>query len=134
MDTKDELESKELPHEIDIHYKKALDHRIIKADGAWAGISPQLDIQFALYNDLQPMPSRVRHEVTPEGALSPIEIERDVEVGIAREVIATVVMNPIVAMQFVNLLQRMIEQVHKDMTDMKDMMKGAPSQEIKSAE
>jgi hypothetical protein len=127
MDADDKLESRQIPTEIDIHYKKAVNYRIIKADGAWAGITPQLDIQFALYNDLQPMPSRIRHKVSPEGALLPIELEREVEVGIAREVIATVVMNPIVAMQFVRILQTMIQQVRSDVDTM-----DKPTQEVKN--
>jgi hypothetical protein len=109
-----EVDGPSLQPEIDIFYKKSASHRVMKADGAWAGITPQLDIQFALYNDLQPMPSRIRHRITPEGQLSPVEVSRDVEIGIERQVIATVVMNPIVAMQFVNVLQQMIDQVHKN--------------------
>lgn len=115
----DRDEAPQLPPEIDIFYKRTADHRIFKADGVWAGITPQLDIQFALYNDLQPMPSRIRHRITPEGQLSRQEVNRDVEVGIERQVIATVVMNPVIAMQFVNVLQQMIEQVHKNMESIK---------------
>lgn len=115
----------QLPPEVDIFYQKAPDHRTVKADGAWAGITPQLDIQFALYNDLQPMPTRIRHRITPEGQLTREETERDVNVGIERQVIATVVMNPVVAMQFVNILQQMIEQVHKSVTS---VQKSSPAE------
>ena len=110
MDIKDTKE--ETPQEIDIYYKKSPDHRILKIDGAWFAITPQLDIQVALYNDLHPVPSRIRHKVTPEGQLSPEEISSDVESGIDRQVMATLVMNPVVAMQVVNLLNRMIKQAY----------------------
>lgn len=128
MESKDKLEPTQIPSEIDINYRRASDYRILKVDGAWAGITPQLDIQFALYNDLQPMPTRIRHKVTPEGALSPIEVERDVETGIAREVVTTIVMNPIVAIQFVALLQRLINQATSDMEEATEK----PKQETKS--
>lgn len=103
-------EQPKLPDAINITFKEGPDYRLIRADGAWAGLTPQLEIQFALFNDLQPMPKTVRHHVAPDGSLGP-EFEREADLGIRREVSAMVVMNPVTAMQFVRLLQAMLGQI-----------------------
>lgn len=102
--------------EITIYYDETADYRVIRADGAWAGITPQLEIQFALYNEIQPLPETVRHKITPEGNLGQ-EVDRQAEVGIKREVSAMVVMNPLVMMQFIQLLQRMLGRVGTQIKD-----------------
>src|SRR5947208_4005152 len=106
----DEKPEPEIPSEITFNFNEGPDYRVIRADGAWAGITPQLEIQFALFNDLQPMPNTTRHKVLPNGAVGP-EIARDADEGIDREVSVMVVMNPAVVMQFIKLLQGMLGQV-----------------------
>lgn len=104
----EEKQYPKVPDEITVYYQKAKDHRTVRADGAWAGLTPALEIQFALYNDLQPMPKSVRHKVTERG-LGP-EVSREVDTAIVREAGVTVVMNVFIAMQFVNLLEQVIAQ------------------------
>jgi hypothetical protein len=97
--------------EIDVFYRKAEDHRTVHSDGAWAGLSPQLDIQISFFSELQPMPSKIRHKLLGN-SLGP-EVKRDVEIGILRESIVTVLMNPIIAIQTIRLLQQMVEKVRE---------------------
>lgn len=75
----EEKQYPKVPDEITVYYQKAKDHRTVRADGAWAGLTPALEIQFAVYNDLQPMPKSVRHKVTERG-LGP-EVSREVDTG-----------------------------------------------------
>src|SRR5215210_675675 len=73
-------------------YQKARHHRTFHADGVWAGITPQLEIQFAFFNDLKPMPDEVIHRLKDDGSLGE-EVSRDMQQSVTREVNVTVVMN-----------------------------------------
>jgi len=102
-------ESSEKPKEIDIFYPKAAHHQTVAADGAWASLTTQLEIQLAFYKEIQPMPRRVRYTLDEQGALAELK-EKDVETGIIRETGVTIVMNPAVAAQLIGLLQQILSQ------------------------
>ena len=97
--------------EIDLYYRKAPDHRNVHADGVWAGVTPQLDVQMAFFAELQPMPDRIRHKVVG-GTLGP-EVAKDVELGVIRETQVTVRLNVITAVQMINLLKGIIDNLKK---------------------
>src|SRR5207248_10544933 len=105
----DKTPKAEGPTEIDIYYQKAQDHRTLSCDGSWAGLTPQMNIQVAFFTELQPMPIRTRHKVV-HGALGQ-EVLRDVQAGIIRETAVTVVLEPLVAIQVVQLLTEMIRKL-----------------------
>lgn len=92
-------------------YQKARHHRTFHADGAWAGITPQSEIQVAFFNDLKPMPDEVVHAVTEEGHLG-VEISRkhDQE-DVIREANVTVVMNKNSVRLLMALLDNMAKQI-----------------------
>jgi hypothetical protein len=55
----------------------------------WASVTPKLEVQFAFFNNLRPMPVDVTHRVDEEGVLGD-EVERTMEQSIIiREVDAT---------------------------------------------
>lgn len=101
--------------EIDVFYEKTSDHRYVHADGAWAGSTPQLDIQIAFFTELQPMPRKIRHKVV-SGILG-AEVIRDVDVGVLRESQVTILLNPITAIQLVKLLTEMITKLKERMPE-----------------
>lgn len=107
--------------EVDIYYPKAVHHQTIAADGMWAALTTQLEIQIAFYKEIQPMPRRIRHKVTPQGGLGEIT-QKELDPGIVRETAVTVVINPAVAAQIIQLLQTMLAQVQPKMeASMKQM-------------
>jgi hypothetical protein len=101
------------PEQIRFIYQKARHHRTFHADGAWAGITPQLEVQFAFFNDLRPMPDEVTHAVTEEGALG-VEIGRQHDPqNIIRETNVTVVMNTAALRNTIELLTNMANQIEE---------------------
>lgn len=101
------------PTKIRFVYEKARHHRTFRADGAWAGVSPGGEVQFAFFNDLRPMPDWVSHAVAPDGTLGE-ELEREHHVEkVVREANVTVVMDKEKTNQFIELLKKMVAQLEK---------------------
>ena len=92
-------------------YQKARHHRTFHADGLWAGITPQLEVQIALFSNLKPMPVDVIHKVTNEGRLGEGKETIGDQHDVIREVDATVVLNKETARAAIELLQRMLTQI-----------------------
>lgn len=95
---------------IDIYYKKARNHRTIQADGAWAGITPQLEVQVAFFKDLRPMPDFVTHLITPGEGLG-AEVSRVEQKGMVREVEVTMVMSADTLESVIKLMQQSLEHL-----------------------
>ena len=118
MDDKDEhiidsapAPEPERPSEVRFIYQKGRHHRTFHSDGAWAGITPQMEVQFSFFNDLKPMPNEVTHAVRKDGTVGQ-EISRVHQpLDIIRETDVTVVMNVAVMRNVINLLTRMVEQI-----------------------
>lgn len=92
-------------------FEKARHHRTLHADGAWAGVTPQLEVQVVFFNDLKLMPESVTHLVTPEGLLGK-EISREYDRdSVMREANITVVMNKEAIKRVVDLLNLMVKQI-----------------------
>jgi hypothetical protein len=108
--SEEEKKEVEKPKAVVIRYHRARHYRTIHADGAWAGITPQLEIQFALFTDLRPMPDYVMHNITEDSGLGE-EIDRKVPQGLIREAEVNIVMNVLTVEQLIDLLQRMVDQV-----------------------
>lgn len=106
-----EEDKKPKPEQVRFIYRKARHHRTFHADGAWGGITPQLEVQFAFFNDLRPMPDEVTHAVTAEGVLGQ-EIAREHEPqNVIRETNVTVVMNTAVVRELIKLLDHLAKQI-----------------------
>lgn len=101
----------ERPSEVRFIYQKARHHRTLHADGAWAGITPQMEVQFAFFNDLRPMPDEVIHAITADGSVGPEVSRVHQPLNIVRETDVTVVMNIAVMRNVLNLLTTMVEQI-----------------------
>ncbi len=119
---------------VAIYYQKTRHYRTIHADGAWAGITPQLEVQFTFFTDLQPMPEFTLHQVTDKGTLSD-EVERVVKDGVVREAEINIVMNPSNTEQLINLLQRIVGQIkHHQAKAEKNMQPGEVSEKTETSE
>ena len=95
---------------VRIKYHKGRHHRTFHADGAFAAVTPQEEIQVSFFSDIRPLPDEVTHLVTPEGGLGE-EVDRQMEPVIVRETDVTVIANKEGAKSLIELLQRMIKQI-----------------------
>jgi hypothetical protein len=125
-------EEKKRIEQIRFIYRKARHHRTFHSDGIWASVTPQLEVQFALFNNLKPMPEEVTHRVTPEGVLGEEIIEtRKIEQSVIREVDATIVMSKETMTAAIELLQRMLRQIDEHVKADKEMYRKAPDEKSK---
>lgn len=106
--------NKEIP-KVRFVYQKARHHRTFHADGAWAAVTPQLEVQFSLFSDLRLMPDKVTHLVTDEGGVGE-EISKepsDIEMpgNVLREVETTIVVSKDTAKNLIAALGQMVKQI-----------------------
>ena len=92
---------------IEAHFIKSNLFRVIHVDGAWGGLTPQMNIQMALYSERTPIPQQVIYEATSTGL---VDVERTGRQGIVREVEADVIISLDVARSLVKWLQEKIDK------------------------
>lgn len=98
----------QMPKRIEAKFTKSNHYRVIHADGAWGGISPDGYIRMALYNQSAPVPGSVTYEVKEHGLL---EVEREASRDtLIRELEVDVVMNIPVARSLRDWLSDKITQ------------------------
>lgn len=108
--------NKEIPKvpKVRFVYRKARHHRTLHADGAWAAITPQLEVQFSLFNDLRIMPDEVTHLVTDKGGIGD-EVSKEppekLPPDVLREVDVTVVVSKDTAKNLITALGQMVKQI-----------------------
>ena len=77
--------------EVVAHYVKSNYCRVIHADGAWGGLTPNMNIHMALFSEHAPVPRSMTFRLEPSGLVS--EQSADSEPGITREIDAEVILN-----------------------------------------
>jgi hypothetical protein len=95
---------------VQVHYLKSNQFRLIHAEGVFGGISPTNMIHFALYNDRLTIPKTTSVEITPTGTYENVE---ETIGGIVREVEANVFINLGTAISFKNWLNAKIETLRQ---------------------
>lgn len=118
------------PDRVRFVFDKARHHRTFHADGAWAGITPQAEIQLAFFNDLRPMPEVVVHEISPDGMLGEEVAREHYPLNIIREANVTVVLNQEAAQNLIELVQRMLAEI-TSRSSAKENIEEKPSEESK---
>jgi hypothetical protein len=119
-------EAETKPGKVRFAYQKARHHRTLHADGAWAGVTPLLEVQFALFNNLRTMPNEVTHLVTDEGGVGE-EVSSDTPQSVLREVDITIVVSKDTAKALITVLGQMVKQIEDHIKSV-----GAKSVEAKS--
>jgi hypothetical protein len=104
---------------LQFEYIKSNFFRVIHADGAWGGLTPQVKIQISFYSERTPIPNTIVQELGGDGALGK-EIRRESKVGIIREVESSVVMDVAVAQELVRWLQEKIDQAEAVLKEQSD--------------
>lgn len=79
---------------VNFYYQKSNLFRVIHADGAWGGLTPDLQVFFSLFNSGPAMPQMMGYELRPEGTLEDIPAMAVSKDGIVREVEVGIVMSP----------------------------------------
>lgn len=123
-ESKDSAQPNKEPESIAVYYQNARHHRSINADGVWVGVAPTGKVQFAVYNELRPMPEIVLHAVSKDGRLGE-KVEEVTKTGVIREAQVSVLMDPALVVKFIELLQQMLSQI--------EALKVAPDKEPKEA-
>ena len=99
---------------IRFHFKKSNLFRVVHADGAWGGLTPELDVFFTLYNSRPPIPEILVHPVQEDGTLGPdipaLNVSKD---GIVREVEVGIIMKPQHVQALIDFLKGRLEQLEK---------------------
>jgi hypothetical protein len=105
-------EKEEASKDVKIFYEKSPLYRTVRATGAWAGITPQGEVQIMVFNDLRPLPEFVRQEITDDRTLGK-EIEKVERKGVLREIEVNIAIAPDVAIALVGLIEQMLEQLRQ---------------------
>ena len=100
------------------HWIKSNAFRVIHAEGAHGGITPNGKIQMALFNERQPIPQQTSHEVekASDGSFKVGDEMRDERVsrnGIVREVEVEILMDPKTARLVCDWLEKQLVTLEK---------------------
>lgn len=99
---------------IVFEYIKSELFRVIHADGAIGGITPQGNIHFALFSERAAIPRVLMHEANPDGSLGKALPDRSVvRPGLIREMDVDVVMSLATAEPFAAWLEERIAELKK---------------------
>jgi len=110
----DQNSEPEIPKEIKFHYIKSQYFRAIHVDGFIGGVTPNLDIHMALFNERSPIPQESVYRITEEGKLADeIMDRRKSREGIVREVEADLIMKLEKAQALVEWLEEKIKTVRE---------------------
>jgi len=113
-------ETDEKTAQINFHYIKSNNFRVVHADGAHGGVTPRGDIHMALFNERNPIPVRITNKIAENGTLGE-EIGRSMRDGIVREVEVDVILDPEVAKSIANwLLEKADEATSNQKQPIKD--------------
>jgi hypothetical protein len=84
-----------LPAEVAFDYIKSNQFRVIAADGAFGGLSPNgREIRMALFNERRPIPRKTVHPVTADGTLGAEDLNRrETRQAFVREIEVDVVLD-----------------------------------------
>jgi len=95
---------------IKFYYQKANLFRVIHADGAWGGLTPDLQVFFSLFNTRPPIPQVLGFDIQGDGM--PLQERQDMTVakdGLMREVEVGVVMSPENVQALIDFLKGRLE-------------------------
>ncbi len=102
------------PGRVSMHYIKSSSFRLIHADGALGGMTPDgKGVHMTLFNQRQPIPQRTVHSVADDGELVEDPALRVARDGIVREVEVGVVMDIDTARQLRDWLDGWVGRLHE---------------------
>ena len=103
---------------VQFYYKKSNLFRVMHADGAWGGLTPEGQIFFSLYNSRPPIPEMLVHDIREDGTLGEdipeLKISKD---GIIREVECGIIMSPENVQNLIDFLKGRLDLLEKLKTE-----------------
>jgi hypothetical protein len=79
---------------IQFHYLKSAHFRVIHADGAWGGLTPDANVFINFFSQRPPIPDLTVHEISADGSLGPEISDSGISKrGVVREIEAGVVLS-----------------------------------------
>lgn len=100
--------------QIQFHYKKSNLFRVIHSDGAWGGLTPELDVFFTFFNSRPPIPEMLVQKIDDDGKLGDEIPELGIsKKGIVREVEVGVVMKSEDVQNLIIFLQDRLANIKK---------------------
>jgi hypothetical protein len=104
--------------ELKFDYIKSNFFRVIHVDGAWGSVTPNLNIQMAIFNERRAIPKQTVQVINPDGTIGEEIPEKRVERdAVVREVEADLVMNLQTAKHIIIWLQQRVAQIEKLVTE-----------------
>ena len=103
------------PH-IKFHYKKSNLFRVIHAEGAYGGLTPEANVFFTFFNSRPPIPETLVQELSEDGQLGrEVADQRVCKDGIVREVEVGVLMSPKNVRSLIEFLQQLEKKAEEFM-------------------
>jgi hypothetical protein len=102
-----------VPSEIEFDLIKSNLFRVIHADGAIGGVSPQGYVHMALYNERRAIPTKIVHALDGSKLGSEIQSKREGRRGMVREIEADIVLGIEEARALQMWLTNQISQIEK---------------------
>jgi hypothetical protein len=109
MATKKKLDSNS--NRLTFHYVKSNQFRVIRADGAWGGVTPRLEIQMSVFSERLPLPEFDEMDIS-EVPAKPIRTGVKTK-GLIREVESAILMSSSTARSLAQWLADKADQVDK---------------------
>ena len=98
---------------IDFYFVRSSTFRVVHMDGAWGGLTPNGEIQMAIYNERATLPERLTHDV--QGRRLGAETDRQGPKGIERELEVDIRINLEKALAMREWLSSKIQDLQKRM-------------------
>jgi hypothetical protein len=103
---------------VQFYYQKSNLFRVVHADGAWGGVTPEGNLFFSFFNSRPPIPEMLVHPINDDGSLGEDIPELKVsKEGIIREVECGIVMTPQNVKGLIDFLTGRLEQLEKIRAD-----------------
>jgi len=120
-------DDQDIPSSISFHWRKSNYFRVIHADGAFGGLTPDGNVFFTLYSDHPPIPDETIQSVMADGTLGQEVLEkRVITQGVERELEVSVVMPLSTAKALrdwlderIRILESLNNQLAKETTEIK---------------
>ena len=100
--------AEESSEELEFHYIKSNNFRVVHGDGVWGGATPRGYVAMSFYSERFPIPQKLVHDLGSNRAVGQ-EIGRDSKEGIIREVEVEVILDLDMAKSVVTWLQGHID-------------------------
>lgn len=106
--------AKKMPSELRFVFTRALDYKIIPANGVWGGVTPRGDFRMEFFIEHTTDPKEITQKINPDGRLGEIIQRKGDGETLTREITGAVLMTVEQAENIANWIKERIKVVRKD--------------------